>query len=386
MSVSSRAENDSTVAANSDGTIKDSANGRREKMWPALLVGVIFVCGLFSVTYIETLKSIEIGKPLAESAWTLSWWLTPREENPLFGLVSIRARLNDVSFVSVNLGWAVGDSGTIVKTSNGGRTWVKQNSETRESLWSTYFSNDHTGWVTGAKGTILVTQDGGETWKRQNGLNGDIIKVQFANAKTGWAFERGGRVYGTSTGGQDWSVLSDHTLSYTPSIGSKIDSKQSYFLGTDASSFFFINEKSGWSTQIDGTIWQTRDGGVTWSLSFQNPSGALNDIFFIDDQRGWAVGNNGVIFFTSDGGREWILQRSPYRGSYRSVHFLNGRQGWAAGDNGTVSTTENGGDTWEARSTVELTRFRGHLFFRTGGVHYAETSEAVPGGIPGADG
>ena len=35
---------------------------------------------------------------------------------------------------------------------------------------------------------------------------------------------------------------------------------------------------------------------------------------------------------------------------------------------------------------LELTRFRGHLFFRTGGVHYAETSEAVPGGIPGADG
>src|ERR1700681_4451779 len=35
--------------------------------------------------------------------------------------------------------------------------------------------------------------------------------------------------------------------------------------------------------------------------------------------------------------------------------------------------------------TVELTQFRGHLFFGTGGVHHAETSPPVPGGIPGTD-
>jgi len=34
---------------------------------------------------------------------------------------------------------------------------------------------------------------------------------------------------------------------------------------------------------------------------------------------------------------------------------------------------------------LELTRFRGHLFFGTGGVHHAETSPPVPGGIPGTD-
>ena len=34
---------------------------------------------------------------------------------------------------------------------------------------------------------------------------------------------------------------------------------------------------------------------------------------------------------------------------------------------------------------LELTRFRGHLFFGTGGVHHAQTLPPVPGGIPGTD-
>src|ERR1700688_3437095 len=42
-------------------------------------------------------------------------------------------------------------------------------------------------------------------------------------------------------------------------------------------------------------------------------------------------------------------------------------------------------NTVNARVHLELTQFRGHLFFGTGGVHHAETSPPVPGGIPGTD-
>jgi hypothetical protein len=60
-----------------------------------------------------------------------------------------------VSFVSPTTGWAVGYSGTILKTTNGGATWSLQTSGTTQDLTALQFVNSNRGYAVGNGGTIL---------------------------------------------------------------------------------------------------------------------------------------------------------------------------------------------------------------------------------------
>jgi len=79
--------------------------------------------------------------------------------------------LYDVTFVDSSLGWAVGDSGTIIYTTDGGGVWTIQTSGTTVNLKSLDFVDQNLGWAVGcdwnADSSIIVhTTDGGITWTR----------------------------------------------------------------------------------------------------------------------------------------------------------------------------------------------------------------------------
>ena len=63
--------------------------------------------------------------------------------------------LFSVAFVSPQVGWAVGDDGTILHTADGGQSWQAQSSGTQNSLLSVAFVSPQVGWAVGNKGTIL---------------------------------------------------------------------------------------------------------------------------------------------------------------------------------------------------------------------------------------
>jgi hypothetical protein len=86
--------------------------------------------------------------------------------------------LYSVYFTDSNTGYAVGDLGTILKTSNAGTTWTALSSGTTEILKSVYFpeaytpgisshlssvhfTDANTGYAVGDNGTILKTTNGG---------------------------------------------------------------------------------------------------------------------------------------------------------------------------------------------------------------------------------
>ncbi|MBI1804367.1 MAG: hypothetical protein HY033_04650 [Ignavibacteriae bacterium] len=64
-------------------------------------------------------------------------------------------------------GWAVGDSGTILKTENNGATWTTVNSGTQTRLNRVTFADSSRGWIFGDQGLILATTDGGLSWNQQ---------------------------------------------------------------------------------------------------------------------------------------------------------------------------------------------------------------------------
>ena len=59
-------------------------------------------------------------------------------------------------------GWAVGDSGTVLMTTDGGATWKKQFVGAQSSLTQVFFVDARTGWVAGSAGTLLATGTGGQ--------------------------------------------------------------------------------------------------------------------------------------------------------------------------------------------------------------------------------
>lgn len=70
--------------------------------------------------------------------------------------------LRAVDFVG-NKGWAVGRSGTILHTEDGGQTWVRQFSPADSTLFDVDFSDEFHGIACGYN-HIIYTTDGGQTW------------------------------------------------------------------------------------------------------------------------------------------------------------------------------------------------------------------------------
>jgi len=88
----------------------------------------------------------------------------------------IFGNLTSVYFVASNTGWVVGQevsnqSTRILKTTDGGTNWTSQTSGTTALLRSVYFTDNNTGWVVGNSGTILKTTTGGVTFIEEQEIN-----------------------------------------------------------------------------------------------------------------------------------------------------------------------------------------------------------------------
>ena len=247
--------------------------------------------------------------------------------------------LSSVCFVDFQTGWVVGESGTIFKTTDGGISWNTQNSGVTNHLFSVYFVDDSNGWAVGESGTILMTSDGGTTWHTQNsGTNLNLYSVHFVDHQTGYVV--GGGVIGiirsfgtpiilkTNNGGQSWISLS---ISKTLILYSVffIDTQIGWIVGEEYSTPFGLEFKTP-------TIAMTTDGGETWTISYSSGSGELSSVYFPDNQNGWAVGTDGNILHSTDGGITWTVENSGTTLSLNCVYFVDSQTGWIAGNKGII--------------------------------------------------
>jgi len=235
--------------------------------------------------------------------------------------------LNDVYFTDVLNGIAVGVGGTIIRTTDGGSTWLIQNSGVPATLYGVSFTDVNTGTAVGAWGTILRTTDGGSTWFVQNsGVTETLYGVSFIDVNTGTAVGPSGKIVRTTDGGETWAAVSSGTT----------------WMLRDVT---FIDANTGVAVGWNQTIIRTVDGGDTWSLAWEE-SGLLYSVAFANPDTGLAVGKDGVLLRTVDGGQSWVLLPSPAPVSYlRDVSFLTSITAIAVGGN-TVLRTTDAGITW----------------------------------------
>jgi photosystem II stability/assembly factor-like uncharacterized protein/subtilisin-like proprotein convertase family protein len=208
-------------------------------------------------------------------------WTT--QTSPLTGY------LNSVHFVDQNNGWIVSSDnwGEIAHTTNGGTTWMKQTAPTRNPLYNVFFINVNKGWIAGMDSTLLRTTDGGQTWLRCDLVvtnNWLLRSVYFIDEMHGWTVGIYGIIMLTNDGGVTWQEI--HT-GFPETL----------------TSVYFVDPKNGWATGFDGTILRSIDGGYTW---FKQYSGVYRNILFsvnfINLYDGWICGEGGTVKGTKNGG------------------------------------------------------------------------------------
>ena len=119
---------------------------------------------------------------------------------------TVSASLNDVFFADNMNGWAVGDNGTIVATTDGGTTWMIQSGNTDQPLRAVFFIDANTGWISGGNlsKALLKTTDGGAYWQDIAPANvpNQLLDIGFIDANTGWMVADS--IYKTTDGGITW--------------------------------------------------------------------------------------------------------------------------------------------------------------------------------------
>lgn len=132
----------------------------------------------------------------AEKAWAVTTrvsgnnavWVTANHGiNWTSQSTTANANLWDVYFRDANTGYAVGDSGVILKTTNGGALWTRKSTPTSSPLYWIRFADANTGWAVGGGGIAVRTIDGGETWTmRDAGTNQALSSIAFSGTSRGW--------------------------------------------------------------------------------------------------------------------------------------------------------------------------------------------------------
>lgn len=282
--------------------------------------------GIFSVNK-DTLVAVgDLGTILRSSNGGSTWEVK-------LNAAGVTDQLFATFFVSGSTGWAVGEVGRVLKTTDAGGSWFPQSPPTQSDLFALYFASPATGWVLGANGSILKTIDGGTTWSPESsGTTSTLYGITFTSATNGFAVGTDGTILATTNGGSAWkSQTSGSTQS---------------FYGVQ-----FVSSTVGFVVGSFGTIYRTINGGSSWTPQTSNTDMSLYGLRFISGSTGWAAGAYGTVVKTTNGGLTWFAQSAPTYNDLFGIQAIGSGLGWAVGDFGTMIATTDGGVTWTSQSS-----------------------------------
>jgi photosystem II stability/assembly factor-like uncharacterized protein len=238
-----------------------------------------------------------------------------------------------VQFISGNIGYSAGEAGRIMKTTDAGATWFPQNTPVFRDIYALAFSSSQIGWGVGSQGLILRTTDGGNNWTQQvSGVTTTLYGAYALSQTNGFAVGTNGTIIATTDGGLTWNSKTSGTVQ-------NIYSTQ------------FVSSSIGYACGSFGLMLKTTNGGNNWLPQTSSVDFSLYALQFTSALNGWALGSYGVIVKTTNGGFNWFEQPSPTSNDLFGVRFTNASTGWAVGDFGTIVSTSDGGSTWGMQST-----------------------------------
>ncbi len=140
----------------------------------------------------------------------------------------------------------------------------------------------------------------------------------------------------------DFSYLEvDETTADTVLVPEDLKFDRKYYWRVKA---LYGSEESYWS---DIFTFTTLNGLNGWSKQWTGTSRMLCAASFLDNQTGIAVGTFGTVLKTTDGGAEWQNLPSGTDRHLEGVEFISQSIGIAVGWGGTILKSEDSGHTWQ---------------------------------------
>jgi len=298
----------------------------------------------------------------------------------------VTGRLRGVSAVSSSVAWASGANGTVLRTTDGGRSWQPRPVNGAEQLdfRDVDAISDRVAYAlsigAGESSRIYKTADEGAHWDLQF-ANRDpkvfLDAMAFRDETHGIAFSDsvdGRFVILETTNGRMWArVAAERLPPALPGEGAFAAS------GTNVALF---GDRRVWIGTTASRVLRSSDGGRSWTVA-QTPlaTGKATGIFsiaFRDERHGVIVGGNyekesdaiDNAATTSDGGATWTLVRDHGLSGFRSV------VAWAPGAPQPLIAIGPSGADWSADdgrtwTPIDAAGFDTFSFAPGGGVGWA---------------
>jgi photosystem II stability/assembly factor-like uncharacterized protein len=274
----------------------------------------------------------------------------------------VTARLRGVSAVTERVAWASGSGGTVLRTSDGGTTWNKLMIPGAEKLdfRDVDAVSADVAFVlsigSGESSRIYKTTDAGRTWTLQF-TNTD--PKAFFDAMAFWDPNRG-IAFSDSVDGQLVilrTVDGDASWTRVPAAGlpPAIDNEGAF--AASGTNVAVMGRDRVWIGTSTSRVLRSTDSGLTWSVAATplatGSSAGIFSIAFRDTDHGIVVGgdyrkeseaiDNAAV--TSDGGKTWTAMKGL--SGFRSVvSYLPGSSSvMAVGPQGADLSTDDG-KTW----------------------------------------
>ncbi|MBK9333900.1 MAG: hypothetical protein IPM96_16195 [Ignavibacteria bacterium] len=294
---------------------------------------------IISITLL--LSASAVSNSFAQSIWQ---WQEPQPTGNV---------MRALSFVNENTGYAAGDVGNVLKTTNGGLNWELKLVDQNIQILGMFFYDSELGFVTGTdNGKVYRTSDGGNSWSVL--LNAGVTAmwdIDFPTRHTGFAVGLNGRIYKSTDSGLNWTQQSSGSSAFLFSVD-------------------FLDSLNG---AVGGgrILLRTTNGGLNWAeqnLVFSWPFAQVFSLNYIDSNHIYGlVSAEDSLYKTTNGGQSWFGQFIPRVGSdiFRTISFIDPNTGIMATDYGKIRRTTNAGVTWINDSTYQPNYEQIGVLYRT---------------------
>jgi len=161
------------------------------------------------------------------------------------------SNLNGAILLDSGTGFVVGDTGTILKSTDAGATWAPLTSGTSTTLHGIYFLDPNEGIAVGDNAKILRTTDGGAAWQSiTSGVEDSLRSVSFSGVNG-------------ICGGDSQTIL------YSTDSGTSWQISQSGFFGGGFPGAQMLSATTGFvagqNSIFQALVGKTTDGGASWA-------------------------------------------------------------------------------------------------------------------------
>lgn len=240
----------------------------------------------------------------------------------------------EIVSLSEDSAWAA--AGTKLMRTVEGETWQLMLELGTETVLNDICAVGSThGWAVGDLGTLVSTTDAWVNWEKSYPFAQDLSQVDFISANNGWVASEES-LWVTTDGGETWSSQDQPLYCIT----------EMEFLDT------LLGYLAGFSEDHLGCICKTPDGGNTWDVLFDTLSSFPYDICVQGSGSLWVVGSGGMVLFSDDAGITFSRRDAENKSNLQAIDVIADGRGVLGGWTEILHTTD--GETWSLPDTINL--------------------------------